>query len=1178
MATKAEKEKRVDLESEVKVKKEKDPVGTLTDALVGILHSITKVKDLRDATERLALAQQMEKSGQRKEAKDLALKIFKQLGEVGMKTDDLPERESVGRLVASGEYGKLAKILTKEKKKVDSKGASGIWKKIEDESGQIEQSLEKGQKRKDKALAEKKRDQVEALPGEIAKEIDTHSQEMAKNERELSEALLSRVDELVTRVEGTLKSSEKGQLKKEWNEAMAKMKFSGRAEMSLGDVEKVRRELQEILKNSDGWEGVVENIKKGIDTTDGKFDELTRKALEGKGASMALIARTKELALLLTGVESKLKQGLSFEQVCETLDAREITAVRQWLRGIGKKEGEIGYDLVISKISEKVEGKRLITRFVENISAGYEAAEERVADSEMKTRFGGEARQRLANAEPLVIDPRTGRPAFGLEEGASGMSRRGLDFLREVSGEADWVKDWLQAESAEQYQQMQEKQHATYRAEMMNVSFDALMADDGVSEEFKTLLDVESFSKGQVARIKAEFRNNPEKRAKFQTLWLQEMLYAQRLIAYEGVFQGAHYDARITRYNTLMSIMDVSTTIKGYAKFQGQMFNMVDLQGNSYLDEAALEGLIKPWLSQGPDFRLEHMFKTNREGIYVLDKNGVKKKIGDISVYDVVHKLKMRVEDGGERAAMEMPGGVSRHYGTMMERHSEESLRTRNRKTVFFSLMNDLGVDFTGVDSVQKDLVYNMYQSYLDEGIDYLWSKKQLHQAIGNASFEKDKFELCQALPEMLYKTDPFLVLKYFQKYSVGGQLKDAFVFGDSGMRDQVTMAPNDYAQHLLESDTNTLGAPGIRQVFFGGRNDAKTNEYINWFAQTMDESIFHYGFYDKKRKVTMATRIGSNKDRKSGTRRPDAEIIDKLRGNKPPTGLVEAIDWGSKENPGAFARIVVDPKLVDKLTSNRFTPEQKWSLFINRFGEDYLNMEAAGGKRVEHMSKYGLGQHFTWYKNYLGWQLSPVNNTKIIEMFTPLAAVNAGIAPIIAEHHLEFQSWGNEKLGRKELGGGKTQRVKRNDSGLIQFDTSYGFLGDGDSEWAGLDDEDIKNDRGYLDPVQRGSVFEASGVAGYQDEFALKSLAEDMFRAGLLTEKTYRDWYKEDFMKSFFWAKKKGLLPNLWNWVTGEVFFEYMGNAWFGIPGHMLREAWWEPTKETGGHLWKYFTGSGGH
>ena len=1175
------KKEKLNLDKEVSEKKEKEPVQTLTGAVVGILHSITKVKDLRDAVALLVQAQEMEKQGKKKEAKDLALKIFQQLKGVGANLDDIPEVGGLKTLVVKGEYGKLAKIVTKHGKKIKVNKPSGIWKELDDDVVKTGETLDLLQKRKTNAVVAGKITEGSVILGDSAKNVDERAVEIARTERDLSVELQTKVEELVTRLEGVLAEGEKEELKKEWNEVVAEIKFSGRAEVSLNDVENVKKELMQILERDDNWNEAIAEVKKGINKGDNKLDSLS-KAYKDKGSSTALIVRTKELARLLVGIESKLKQGVSFEQVCTDLGPQEVNTVRQWMRGLGKKDGEVGYDLVISELGEKVfggqEGQRLLVRFMENVNAGYEVAQETKADADMESRFGGEAGHRLRAGEPLVIDPRTGGPAFGLEEGASGMSRRGLDFLREVSGDADWVQDWVQAETAEQYQKAQEKQHATYRAEMMNVSFDALMEDEGVSQDFKDLLDVESFSKGQVARIRAEFRNDPEKRARFQALWLQEMLTAQRLIAYEGVFQGAHYDARITRYNTLMSIMDISTSIKGYAKLQGQAFNIVDLQQNSYLDEAALEGLIKPLLSQGPDFRVEHMFKTNRENIYVFDKDGVKRSIGDIGLYDVVHKLKMRVEDVGERAAMEMPRGITRHYGTMMERHSEEALRTRNRKTIFFSLMNDLGVNLTDVDEIQKDMVYNMYQSYLDEGIYYLWAKKQLHQAVGNASFEKNKFDLCQALPEMLYKTDPFLVLKYFQRYSVGGQLKDAFVFGDSGMRDEVSMAPNDYAQHLLEADTNNLGAPGIRQVFFGNRKDSKTEEYVNWFAQTMKESIFHYGYYDKNRKVTMVSRIGSSKNIRSGTRRPDAEIIDKLREKESPKGFVKAIDWGTKDNPGIFAKLVVDPKLVAKLTSNELSPEQKWDVFIGRFGEDYLNMESASAKRVEHMSKYGLTQHFTWYKNYLAWQLAPVNNTKIIDMFTPLAAVNAGIAPIIAEHHLEFQGWGNEKLGRKELGGGRTRRVKRNENGQIQFDTSYGFLGEGDSEWAGLDDEEIRNDRGILDPVQRGSIFEASGVAGYQDEFALKALAEDMFRAGLLTEGVYKHFYKEDFAKSLFWAKKKGLLPNLWNWVTGEILFEYMGNVWFGIPGHMLREAWWEPTKETGGNLLKYITGSGGH
>jgi hypothetical protein len=211
---------------------------------------------------------------------------------------------------------------------------------------------------------------------------------------------------------------------------------------------------------------------------------------------------------------------------------------------------------------------------------------------------------------------------------------------------------------------------------MMNVSFEALKNDKDVPQELKDFLDFEAFTSGEVVGLKDKFKNKKD-REKFESLWLQEMLYAQRLIAYEGVFQnpGAHQDARVTRYNTLMSIMDVSTELKGVAKFQGQMFSMVDMQQNSFLDEEALSALVKPWTSQGPDFRLEHLLKVHRENIYIQDKKGNRVNIGDISTYDVVHKLKMRVENPEERAALGLTGNISRHYGTMLEMYSDETKR-----------------------------------------------------------------------------------------------------------------------------------------------------------------------------------------------------------------------------------------------------------------------------------------------------------------------------------------------------------------------------------------------------------------------------------------------------------------------------------------------------------------------
>lgn len=1195
MAKKAEKEQRkVDID--LGAKKESGPAETLTDAVTGILTSVLKIKDLRGAMVELNKAQRLKDSGDKAGAKKLSLEVFDQLKKVGENAEDLPERLTVQALVNGGNYGELAKTIADKREEIEVKNQTGLLKTATDKTKNMEKALQDSAKRLTQAKVTKDEQAVIKMPKEIADTVKSGAEELSALELELSRKVQERVQQLAVEVGAELDKNERKDLLEKWEEVKIEMSFGGRSEVSLDDVISVREKMGEIWKEAlqSGQNAAVE-AKKGAKEVDkntkrkiNKFEKLLKENLEDKGWAIAVAGRTKELAEVLGGIEKKLRMGLSFEQVCEDLKPGEIEPIQQWLRSIGKKEGMSGYDPVISEISNEVlkdeGGRKLLFRFMANVQIRYDEAQWRKTEAEMTSRGfdATDLRGRMMRGEPLIYDA-PDQPHFGRREGMSGTNRSGREFLGAVSGDVDYVQEWLLKNASEAELLKYKQDRANYRAEMMNVSFEALKNDKDVPQELKDYLDFDAFTRGEVVGLKNEFRNNPEAKARFQALWLQEMLYAQRLIAYEGVFQnpGAHQDARVTRYNTLMSIMDVSTELKGVAKFQGQMYSMVDMQQNSFLDEEALSALVKPWTSQGPDFRLEHLLKVHRENIYVQDKNGKRISIGDISTYDVVHKLKMRVENAEERTALGLTGNISRHYGTMMERFSDEEKRGEARKIIFFSLLKDIGVDVDRLDVDQKNWVYSRYQSYLDEGVNYMFVHKELHQAIGNASLKPNEYKLPQGLPEMLYKSDPKLVMDYFRIYSVGGASKDALVVGDSGMRDHITMAMPDYGNHLFFAETSIQGAAGIRDTFFAGKRDAKSNEYVEWMGETMKKSIFHNGYHDKSKPVTLSTKMGDSKEITSGTRLPDAEVIDNLVRAKPPAGFVEAIDWGTKDNPGVFAKIVVDPKLVRLLTNSELSAQQKWDLFIRRYGEDYYNMQSAGAKRMDHMTKYGLGSHFTWYKAYLDWQGAPVNNTKAVEAMKPASAVNAGIVPHLVNNFLEYQTWANEKLGWRITGGGKTERVKKNDKGQIQFDTSYGFLGQdasGCSEWPGMDSEPLVNDSKITDPIQKNSVNSASGIAGYQDEFAMKNLAEDFFHAGMMTEHTYNHWYKEDFVKSFFWAKKKGLLPNLWNWATGEVFFEYMGNVWFGIPGHMLREAWGEPTKEELNHLWKYFTGAGGH
>jgi hypothetical protein len=76
MATKQEKSKKVDID--LGVKKESGPVETLTDAVRGMLTSVSKIKDLHGAMVELGKAQKLKDEGDKAGAKKLSLQVFEQ--------------------------------------------------------------------------------------------------------------------------------------------------------------------------------------------------------------------------------------------------------------------------------------------------------------------------------------------------------------------------------------------------------------------------------------------------------------------------------------------------------------------------------------------------------------------------------------------------------------------------------------------------------------------------------------------------------------------------------------------------------------------------------------------------------------------------------------------------------------------------------------------------------------------------------------------------------------------------------------------------------------------------------------------------------------------------------------------------------------------------------------------
>jgi hypothetical protein len=335
-----------------------------------------------------------------------------------------------------------AKIIQEKREEINTGERQGPWKTVSDKTIEAEEVLKNASKKRKSAEATKDEPAMLSLRPETAGLVQERAIELSVLESELSRLAQERVERLAVEVGAELDKTQRKDLLEKWEEVKVEMSFGGRSEVSLNDVVDVREKMGEIWKESiNSGNNAVLKAKEGAMKIDGKskreigkFERLLKNNLKDKGWAIAVAGRTKELAGIMGGIESKLRTGLSFEQVCENLKPNDLAAIQQWMRSLGKKKGEIGYDPVISEISEEIlkdeSGQKLLLRFMDNIQIRIDEAQWKKTETEMASR-GFETtdlRGRMMRGEPLIYDS-PDQPHFGSPERLSGTTLSGREWL-----------------------------------------------------------------------------------------------------------------------------------------------------------------------------------------------------------------------------------------------------------------------------------------------------------------------------------------------------------------------------------------------------------------------------------------------------------------------------------------------------------------------------------------------------------------------------------------------------------------------------------------------------------------------------------------------------------------------------------------------------------------------------
>ncbi|EKD80083.1 MAG: hypothetical protein ACD_40C00211G0009 [uncultured bacterium] len=1206
------------------------PASAMAKATESLISLLQKINDLGDAKKAIVHAKDLYNSGdttKANKAKELTLGIFKRLQQIGKAPEGL-DIAKVQQHLTAGKYTELADSMKETKDKGDAsklKNPETLIRRI---------AIVK----KDKPLDKAQQVANEAINNDLVKEINDEVGARKKAVDKEEEDVQKEFKSLLMLVEKKASVEEK----KELGLIRANIEAGAVGEVDTKkQIEKLRREIKDKVEakikndevdNTGAKNRVAEDLLAGK-TTEARKGLVARVKHSKKGEQVFADLRLKTLVEGMDKVVNSIDQGIGLHEAVRELHPKEIREVRALLSSLEAipdvDERSPYYD---EQYVEFVNGLHLGSEEILGLKKMLESVDVQYAQAELNRSAPGErgsrsTTRRFAEPEPVLDDK--GRVLGGMELGLLSEDERKIEYekglekfneLFEPTSDGGYRERSLESQLLAKVKEVERYgyQRLEQRESFLNINMKDLF--DYMEQSDKTngtahheMIDHDYYLKHGVAKLRDEFMSPAEgseaakQKKEFEQWWYQEVSFNQRGLAYEGLFERRNQSPRMARLNSLMEIIGVSTSKKGLANWMAMSYGTIDQQNNSYVNEEFMGKLAGAWTNQGVDFRLEDMLKEYREEISFADndtRNNIylsfdktrpnkEREKASISVFDTTSFMQKEITDKELRSKLGIPDWWHGKYGTMIYKYSESAKRGETRRIIWdHFLEKELGVDMSSLNGNEDD-IFNRYSLMFDLGFQYSVVHKQLHQMIGNASFQKGELELPGAAAEMHLKLDPLAYPKLFAPrfQFLNVQLKEAWALFDPGVRDYVTMAPQDYAAHFTEKSigkdgefrkfTNE-GAMTIGATFLGEKTDpaaiAAENELREIFNGQYDKSeklvkegaLWHWGLEPgkgKNKEMDAYLQLGVYGDQKSSFRRSASEVTKRLLVNQPSRATLEMMNWDT------YCEMAKNPAMTRMIKAAK-TPEEKWRVFAETFGEHSFNHTAPAAKRSgDHPVKYGVERYNKHVEAFLAWTEDPFNQEKFDALLNVPTAVNAGIVAGLAEKNLKFVMMLRERMGRGELGGGSMRRFKRHQGkNTITMDTSVGLGGDGDNEWPAIETEKIKNNNWlFIDPIQNKSIPESLGIGVPEDSQIILDLLKGQRAKGRIPDDMYRKFYRE-IVNGVLWEPKKGVIINVYNLLTLTALTDWLGPQ-LGITGYELRKVIWENTEKTGSNLWKYLS-----
>jgi|GEM_PF-4651313 len=1216
-------------------------VSRQAEILGKLTESIFRINTLTDAKKLLDEAVKLDKSGNKPESKKLLHKVFGQLFRMEAVRSDVGMVDIQGTIQREGNAEGAIKVLSEmlEDEKV---GGGKKYPTEKNDFDKVSKDLvDKDDSKRNKAwdktreVAKNLESRRTKLENDLFQELEQHLAEISGDEEEIS-----KMTKLLH------ESLEIGMLSKE------------KAKESLGALKDSLQQFdyRAYIENEEVDLGV---INESMTNEDGILDKMAKFASRPLERKVAVNNMTKVIAGLNKVVEN-MGEGASVSDAIRLLSGEEFRELRSFVATLRKMDGAKDvdthyfaskqYEELLKKINLSDKDKSRITIIVQRIEL---AREEVTSGTSSSTPSSGEksvARQkfdsvfktRTTDFEGNIIDPVT-----GIEHSLGG----NVDFeaVREMYSRGNKNLDDLvyfdehgvihihsldeQLRRKIEFIKTNNLQNLENRESFMNISmqelhermieFDSLNAS-GSGMSIAEMVDWEEYARNGVAKLKDEylFGTSPElKKQKqyFEDWWRDEAEFEVRRMAYEGVFEKRSASVRMKRWNSLNEILGVSTTIKSKVNLMAASFAVIDQQNNSLSNQELFLNHAKFWGGQGVDFRWEHLLKMQKEKISLEEHGARGEAIGSMSMFDALTFQQLVIGNSNEldveiRKLVGMPDSCKdMTYGTLLNKYADADLRDKVRRAIWNRFATaelgtglELGDMWKNLKDDQKNMIYERYSNIFEFAQNYASIHQMLHTMIGNASFVPGKVELPAAMAEGHLKNDLVLYRGLFVHRfdGLGARFPELYAYCDSGLRDHVTLAKDEYAGAFvgfsagdkimkleakikklhhsksrkdkkqidelkieIENEKSKLIGkevmlhPTGSETIFTGLLGKKVGDVITKddvenalvIQKTFYESLFHWGHeIDRSSGHSHASTMddlaewGVTGEYSTAFRRraEDSRRLLRAAFEKMDDKVLSAINWDKYASN--FGDVRLEARLKEKIS-----PRDKAIFVADTWGDASYKFDAMATKRVpDLLIKYAQEYGAKYLQDFLAFMKNP-NDIKLESALNEqVNAINAtAVSPLQKKRKLALISYFSNELGYKILGGDGEYVISRSsDSRSLKIDDKN--VGpNGLPLWK---KEEVFNDNNVFDPLKSNTAFARFGWGRVGRDERI----EEIIGALSLNHLTKDDY--EELMHHLkyepFERGKLGTLTYLLRWLNmGEPLMEFIA-PYLGITAHELR------------------------